>query len=196
MTRWTRSLLLLLPAAVAFVGLVLFIYGDLTGKHWIRAGGAAIGGAALLMAVAGCCGRIARMGDQLRADEGVPSAQRRGVQLDSRQPSTEVPMRLIGLAVVLSLTLAPLAVEAQPPTEKVWRIGVLMSFRPGQGGASLLAGSGLSSSSRVAKNSAESIALRKFRLQAHVRDRPGPELELVPPMRGRDGKKGARDETR
>ena len=134
MTRWTRSLLLLLPAAVAFVGLVLFIYGDLTGKHWIRAGGAAIGGAALLMAVAGCCGRIARMGDQLRADEGVPSAQRRGVQLDSRQPSTEVPMRLIGLAVVLSLTLAPLAVEAQPPTEKVWRIGVLMSFRPGQGG--------------------------------------------------------------
>ena len=49
----TRSLLLLLPAAVAFIGFVLFVYGDLTGKHWIRAGGAAIGGAAVLMAVAG-----------------------------------------------------------------------------------------------------------------------------------------------
>jgi len=51
--RWTRSLLLLLAAAVAFIGLVLFIYGDMTGKHWIRAGGATIDGAAVLMAVAG-----------------------------------------------------------------------------------------------------------------------------------------------
>jgi hypothetical protein len=42
---------------------------------------------------------------------------RRAVQLDSRQAiPTEVPMRLIGLAVVLtfSLLLAPLAAEAQP----------------------------------------------------------------------------------
>src|SRR4029450_4588324 len=40
--------------------------------------------------------------------------------------ATEVPMRLIGLAVTLtfSLTLAPLAVEAQRPT-KVPRIGLL-----------------------------------------------------------------------
>src|SRR5437867_8306169 len=49
--------------------------------------------------------------------------------LDSRQPSsTEVPMRLIGLAVVLtfsfSLLLAPLAAEAQQ-VGKMWRIGWL-----------------------------------------------------------------------
>src|SRR6266566_2138629 len=47
--------------------------------------------------------------------------------LDSRQPSpTEVPMRRIGLAVVvaLSLTLAPLASEAQQ-AGKVARIGYL-----------------------------------------------------------------------
>src|SRR5712692_698625 len=50
-----------------------------------------------------------------------------------RQPSsTEVPMRRIGLAfvVAVSLSLAPLAVEAQPQTGKVWRIGVLMSLYP------------------------------------------------------------------
>jgi hypothetical protein len=48
-------------------------------------------------------------------------------RLDSRQPpSTEVLMRLIGLAVVitLNLLLAPLAVDAQP-SEKVYRIGML-----------------------------------------------------------------------
>jgi len=42
-------------------------------------------------------------------------------------------MRLIGLALILalSLSLAPLAVEAQPQTEKVWRIGgVLTSLYP------------------------------------------------------------------
>src|SRR4030095_10235484 len=47
--------------------------------------------------------------------------------LDSRQPSfTEVPIRMIGLAVVLpvSLLLAPLAAEAQQ-TGKVYRIGWL-----------------------------------------------------------------------
>src|SRR5437879_1987950 len=50
-----------------------------------------------------------------------------GVRLDSpRQPSsTGVPMRLIGLAVVLavSLALAPLSAEAQ--AGKVYRIGIL-----------------------------------------------------------------------
>src|SRR2546426_11467285 len=52
----------------------------------------------------------------------------RGVQLDSRQPSsTEVPMRLIGLAVILTvgLILEPLAAEAQT-AKKVWRIGYLV----------------------------------------------------------------------
>ena len=38
-------------------------------------------------------------------------------------------MWLIGLAVVLTVILAPLA-EAQPQTGKVWRIGVLMSLYP------------------------------------------------------------------
>src|SRR5437899_12551579 len=43
---------------------------------------------------------------------------------------TEVPMRLIGLAVVvvLCLALAPLGVEAQ--AGKVWRIGVLTTGNP------------------------------------------------------------------
>ena len=47
--------------------------------------------------------------------------------LDSRQPSpTEVLMRMIGLAVVLtlSLVLAPLVAEAQQPG-KVYRVGIL-----------------------------------------------------------------------
>jgi putative ABC transport system substrate-binding protein len=42
-------------------------------------------------------------------------------------------MRPIGLAVALALSLfaAPLAAEAQPPAEKLWRVGVLMSlYRP------------------------------------------------------------------
>jgi len=41
-------------------------------------------------------------------------------------------MRLIGLAAVVavSLVLAPRAVEAQPQTGRVWRIGVLMSLYP------------------------------------------------------------------
>jgi putative tryptophan/tyrosine transport system substrate-binding protein len=49
--------------------------------------------------------------------------------LDSRQPfSTEVLMRLIGLAVVLTvgLTIAPLSAEAQQ-TGKVYRVGILIS---------------------------------------------------------------------
>jgi putative tryptophan/tyrosine transport system substrate-binding protein len=48
--------------------------------------------------------------------------------LDFRQPSSiEVPMRLIGLAVILafSLILVPLAAEAQPP--KVARLGYLVT---------------------------------------------------------------------
>src|SRR2546426_3389939 len=59
----------------------------------------------------------------------------RGVQLDSRQPSsTEVPMRLIGLAVILTvgLILEPLAAEAQT-AKKVWRIGVLTTGDPRSG---------------------------------------------------------------
>jgi hypothetical protein len=58
--------------------------------------------------------------------------------LDSRQPSsTEVPMRRIGLAVILavSLTLAPFAVEAQ--TEKVYRIGILERTSPANNAANL-----------------------------------------------------------
>ena len=42
-------------------------------------------------------------------------------------------IRPIGLAVILalSLALAPLATEAQPPADKLWRVGVLMSlYRP------------------------------------------------------------------
>src|SRR6267142_4547821 len=53
---------------------------------------------------------------------------RHGVRLDSRQSSsTEVPMRLIGLAVVLviGLTLTPLAGEAQQAS-KLYRIGDLV----------------------------------------------------------------------
>jgi hypothetical protein len=48
---------------------------------------------------------------------------------------TEMPMRLIGLAVVLFLTLAPLAAEAQQ-LSKVPRIGVLgtQSLGPGDQG--------------------------------------------------------------
>src|SRR5438132_10549423 len=52
---------------------------------------------------------------------------RRGVRLDSRQPSsTEVPMRRIGIVVVLilSLALTPLAAEAQK-SEKMARVGIL-----------------------------------------------------------------------
>jgi hypothetical protein len=47
---WRRSLV---PAAVAGIGLLAFIFGDVTGDHRVRAGGVAIVGAALLMAVAG-----------------------------------------------------------------------------------------------------------------------------------------------
>src|SRR5207245_131829 len=57
---------------------------------------------------------------------------RRGVRLDSRQPSSSgVRMRLIRLAVVLALSfaLAPLAAGAQQMT-KVPRIGVLVPAEP------------------------------------------------------------------
>src|SRR5437870_478310 len=53
-------------------------------------------------------------------------AANRSHLLDSRQPSpAEVTMRRIGVAVViaLNLLLAPLAVEAQQPAEKVYRVG-------------------------------------------------------------------------
>ena len=48
--RWRRSLV---PAAVAVIGLITFISGDLRGDHRIRAGGVGIIGAAILMAMAG-----------------------------------------------------------------------------------------------------------------------------------------------
>src|SRR6266566_893412 len=48
--RWRRGLL---PAALVAIGLITFIFGDVTGDHWVRAGGVAIVGAAILMAVAG-----------------------------------------------------------------------------------------------------------------------------------------------
>jgi len=65
----------------------------------------------------GTCSRAApRTSASLDADVLIRrcAGTRPRVQLDSRQPSsTEVPMRRIGLAVVLalSLTLAPLAAE-------------------------------------------------------------------------------------
>jgi hypothetical protein len=49
-SRWRRGLL---PAALVAMGLITLIYGDVTGDHRILAGGVAIIGAAILMAVAG-----------------------------------------------------------------------------------------------------------------------------------------------
>ena len=43
----------LLPVALVAIGLITIIFGDVTGDHWVRAGGVAIVGAAILMAVAG-----------------------------------------------------------------------------------------------------------------------------------------------
>src|SRR4029453_671660 len=48
--RWRRRLL---PAALVAIGLYTVIFGDFTGDHRVRAGGVAIVGAAILMAVAG-----------------------------------------------------------------------------------------------------------------------------------------------
>ena len=50
---------------------------------------------------------------------------------DSNKVSTEVPMRLIGLAVAfaVSLALAPLAAETQP-AGKVYRVGFLRAGAP------------------------------------------------------------------
>jgi hypothetical protein len=48
--RWRRGLL---PAALVAIGLITLISGDATGNHRVRAGGVAIVGAAMLMAVAG-----------------------------------------------------------------------------------------------------------------------------------------------
>src|SRR5436309_12141910 len=63
------------------------------------------------------------------ADHRPSAGMRPRVRLDSGQPSsTEVFMRLIGLAIALALTLgltrAPIVAEAQQ-ARKVWRIGVL-----------------------------------------------------------------------
>lgn len=49
MNQWKRSLV---PAAVAVIGLITFISADVTGEHRVRAGGVAIVGAAVLMAIA------------------------------------------------------------------------------------------------------------------------------------------------
>jgi hypothetical protein len=43
----------LLPAALVAIGLLTVIFGDFTGDHRVRAGGVAIVGTAILMAVAG-----------------------------------------------------------------------------------------------------------------------------------------------
>jgi hypothetical protein len=48
--RWRRSLL---PTALVAIGLITGIFGDFTGDHRVRAGGIAVVGAAILMAVAG-----------------------------------------------------------------------------------------------------------------------------------------------
>ncbi len=48
MNQWKRSLV---PAAVAVIGLITFISADVTGEHRVRAGGVAIVGAAVLMAI-------------------------------------------------------------------------------------------------------------------------------------------------
>jgi len=48
--RWTRSFL---PAALAVIGVITFISGDLRGDHRIRVEGGGIIGAAILMAIAG-----------------------------------------------------------------------------------------------------------------------------------------------
>ena len=48
--RWWRGLL---PAALVIIGLIAVISADFTGDHRVRAAGAAIVGAAILMAVAG-----------------------------------------------------------------------------------------------------------------------------------------------
>ena len=48
--RWRRSLV---PAALAVIGLITFISGDVTRDHRVRAGGVAIVAAAVLMAIAG-----------------------------------------------------------------------------------------------------------------------------------------------
>src|SRR5262245_19646949 len=67
------------------------------------------------------------MTDQLLARQQSSAGARRSVRLDSRQPSpTEVPMRRIGLTVVLvlSFTVVPLATGAQQAS-RVPRIGYL-----------------------------------------------------------------------
>ena len=48
-SRWRRGLL---PAALLAIGLIALISGDITEDHRVRAGGTAIVGAAILMAVA------------------------------------------------------------------------------------------------------------------------------------------------
>src|SRR5882672_9687926 len=76
------------------------------------------------------CERFSPHRRERRSSRGCAGASR-GVRLDSRQSSsTEVPMRLIGLAVILavSLTLAPLPAGAQ--TGNVYRVGVLHQGSP------------------------------------------------------------------
>src|SRR5882672_3361155 len=78
------------------------------------------------------CERFSPHRRERRSSRGCAGASR-GVRLDSRQPSsTEVPMRLIGLAVILavSLTLAPLGTAAAQPAVKVPRVGYLALGSP------------------------------------------------------------------
>src|SRR4029077_10508377 len=70
----------------------------------------------------------------LRSDESRPTAHSAGL-LHSRLPfSTEVPMRVIGLAVVTAacLTLAPLAGKAQQ-AGRAYRIGYVGTTAPPAG---------------------------------------------------------------
>jgi hypothetical protein len=63
--------------ALAAIGCITFLVGDLAGKHPVRAGGVAIVGVALLMAVAGqSLWRAGAVSDQLRAAEGARSGGR------------------------------------------------------------------------------------------------------------------------
>lgn len=72
-----RRRLLPIALALAVIGCITFMFGDLTGNHPIRAGGAAIVGVAVLIAVAGqSLRRAGFVADQLQANEGAQSIRR------------------------------------------------------------------------------------------------------------------------
>jgi hypothetical protein len=101
--RWTRSFL---PAALAVIGLITFISGDLRGDHRIRLEGGGIIGAAILMAIAG--GALRRPDEVARFDlhdsaSGATQSSERAV-LIVRPDQTELyecAVRAFGAARVL-----------------------------------------------------------------------------------------------